>query len=596
MPAGRHHPFVVAAVAVAAAALLPTDAHALGALLTNLGGIDSKERLWLAAFGGLSLGLAFGLFAFELRSRSLAVAVRRLIDLVVGMDGRFDDTRRESVRTELRRLSDELMFAAQRAARERREAEQRMSSWEALFAAALDAMFALDAQGRITYINPAAERLFRLKADESIGKLLSDVMLPPTHRSPDNAAFASDLATGKAQGRTQELVAQRGDGRQFPIEVSIAEFANGEQKGFVAVARDISQVRRGRAELKRVREQAATTEARLRGEIVSLKRERERAGVAAPAAPSRSAARPAAPIAPAPSTAARTPRESAPAAAAAASPTVRVAPFTVEETCGDAIRKLAARAERRGLGFRYEDGELHGVSLVGDQARLRRVMITLVDSAIRAAEEGEIVVHLTTMAGEGRQVVLVGQVTATAMTAEQAAKMVKPFLSETVTRAEGAGYPGHAETKRHIDFLGTRVDHAVMPGAGASFRFHLRFEADLSQVAIDLSALPAPVAPRRTEVRPLASDPVRLHQEFSKSAARLRKHAEKPNLIALWAEAHRLKDVWKRHGGRDEIGLVSALAHTSRGGDSTNAVLLARRLADALDAAARVSTPHRVRA
>ncbi|MDH4181928.1 MAG: hypothetical protein OEV46_07935, partial [Betaproteobacteria bacterium] len=115
--------------------MLPTDAHALGALLTNLGGIDSKERLWLAAFGGLSLGLAFGLFAFELRSRSLAVAVRRLIDLVVGMDGRFDDTRRESVTTELRRLSDELMFAAQRAARERRESDQRMSSWEALFAA-----------------------------------------------------------------------------------------------------------------------------------------------------------------------------------------------------------------------------------------------------------------------------------------------------------------------------------------------------------------------------------------------------------------------------------------------------------------------------
>ena len=595
MPAARPHPFVAAAsIALAAAALLPTDAHALGALLTNLGGIDSKERLWLAAFGGLSLGLAFGLFAFELRSRSLAVAVRRLIDLVVGMDGRFDDTRRESVTTELRRLSDELMFAAQRAARERRESDQRMSSWEALFAAALDAMFALDAQGRITYVNPAAERLFRLKADESTGKLLSDVMLPPTHRSPDNAAFASDLATGKAQGRTQELVAQRGDGRQFPIEVSIAEFANGEQKGFVAIARDISQVRRSRAELKRLREQAATTEARLRGEIVSLKRERERAGAATPARP---AARTAAPVAPASAPVARMPRTSGPPApAAAASPAVKAAPFTVEETCGDAIRKLAARADRRGLGFRYEDGELHGVGLIGDQARLRRVLITLVDSAIRAAEEGEIVVHLTTMAGEGRQVVLVGQVTATAMTAEQAGKMVKPFLSETVTRAEGAGYPGHAELQRHIDFLGTRVDHAVRPGAGASFRFHLRFEADLSQVAIDLSALPAAVAPRRTEVRPLASDPVRLHQEFSKSAARLRKHAEKPNLIALWAEAHRLKDIWKSHGGRDEIGLVSALAHTSRGGDSTNARLLARRLADALEAAARVSTPHRVRA
>jgi hypothetical protein len=75
---------------------VPTDALALGAMLANLGGIDSKERLWLAAFGGLSLGIAFGLFAFELRSRSLAVAVRRLTDLVVGMDGRFAEHARES--------------------------------------------------------------------------------------------------------------------------------------------------------------------------------------------------------------------------------------------------------------------------------------------------------------------------------------------------------------------------------------------------------------------------------------------------------------------------------------------------------------------
>jgi PAS domain S-box-containing protein len=580
MPFDRRSPFVAAAFfAVAGLALLPTDALALGALLTNLGGIDSKERLWLAAFGGLSLGLAFGLFAFELRSRSIAVRVRRLTDLVVGMDGRFDETKRESAATEIRRLSDELMFAAQRAARERREAEQRMSGWEGLFAAALDAMFSLDAQGHITYINPAAERLFRVKADESTGKLLSDVMLPPTHRSPDNAAFASDLASGKAQGRTQELVAQRGDGRQFPIEVSIAEFADGEQKGFVVVARDISQVRRGRAELKRVREQAAATEARLRGEIVALERERERTAATPPAGPA----------------AART-ALSTPVASAFRPSDVRAAAFTVEEICGDAIRKLAARAERRGLGFRYEDGELHGVSLLGDQSRLRRVMITLIDSAIRAADEGEIVVHLRTMAGEGRQIVLVGQVTATAMTNAQAAKMVKPFVNETVTRREGAGYPGRADTQRHIDFLGTRVDRVVRPGAGASFRFHLRFEADLSHVTIDLSALPAEATPRRNEVRPLANDPARLHQEFSKSAARLRKHAEKPNLVALWAEAHRLKDVWKRHGGRDEIGLVTALAHTSRGGDSTNARLLARRLADALDAAARVSVPDSVRA
>ncbi len=283
----RHLPQLAAVSAAALALALPTDALALGAMLANLGGIDSKERLWLAAFGGLSLGIAFGLFAFELRSRSLAVAVRRLTDLVVGMDGRYAEHSRESASRELARLSDELMFAAQRAARERRESERRMGSWEALFAAAFDGMFALDAAGRITYINPAAERLFKVKADEATGQLLSDVMLPPTHRSPDNAAFASDLATGKAQGRTQELVAQRSDGRQFPVEVSIAEFGSGETRGFVAIARDISQVRRSRAELKRVRAQAAVAENELREQVAVLKKTRVTPPVVAAADPAR---------------------------------------------------------------------------------------------------------------------------------------------------------------------------------------------------------------------------------------------------------------------------------------------------------------------
>jgi PAS domain-containing protein len=172
MPSSLRRPLLVAAAALTVTlAALPTEALALGALLRNLGGIDSKERLWLSAFGGLSLGLAVGLFAFELRSRSLAVSVRRLTDLVVGMDGRFSESsRRASAATELQRLSDELMFVAQRAARDRREAEQQMASWEALFAAALDALFALDAKGHITYINPAAERLFKVGRQAAVGR------------------------------------------------------------------------------------------------------------------------------------------------------------------------------------------------------------------------------------------------------------------------------------------------------------------------------------------------------------------------------------------------------------------------------------------
>jgi hypothetical protein len=75
--------------------------------------------------------------------------------------------------------------------------------------------------------------------------------------------------------------------------------------------------------------------------------------------------------------------------------------------------------------------------------------------------------------------------------------------------------------------------------------------------------------------------------EFARAAARLRHNAEQGNLGALWAQAHRLKEIWLPRAPLSEAGVVSALAHTARGGDAANARMLARRLADALDTTVR---------
>jgi hypothetical protein len=106
-------------------------------------------------------------------------------------------------------------------------------------------------------------------------------------------------------------------------------------------------------------------------------------------------------------------------------------------------------------------------------------------------------------------------------------------------------------------------------------------------VTIDLSSLLATSASLGTAaLQPVPHDAIAVQQDFRAAAARLRDHAARQNLIALWAEAHRLRETWQIHGGRDDVGLVSALSHTARGGDAINAVLVARRLADALDAVA----------
>ena len=490
--------------------------------------MDLHRRLWMAAIGGFSLAAAFAMLAFELRSRRISIALRRLTDLAASVDGRLpEETRRQRIGTELARLSDEILYSSQRMGREKRELAGKAATWEAIFAASLEASIALDKVGVITHVNPAAERLLRVTAQEVVGKSLVDVMLPPTHRSPDNANFASDLAGGRASGRRQELVAQRRDGRQFPLEVAVAEFKNGSEIGYIVSARDISAHRRLRAELARARE-------------------------IAPDASVKSAPR---------------------------------AGYTLEEICGEPIRRLAVRAQRKGLRFRYEDMELQGLALIGNAARLRRVLANLIDSSLHVCESGELIVHLTLIPLEDQELRLSASVTATGMTDEQAGLMLKPYVVQPFAGSSGA------VTDRRIEFFGARVMVSRAAGGGITFQFNQRFEADLSRLSIDLSATVPASSPATGTIaaRPKAPPitPPSDEADFKRAAIRLRKNAERVNLGALWAEAHRLTSAWQRHAAAGSVngdaGLVSALSHAARGGDSTSAILLARKLADALE-------------
>ncbi len=542
---------VFAMCALALALMWPEQALAMARWL----GVqpDSRERLWLSAFSGFTLGLAIGLFVYELRARGISIALRRLTDLATSVDGRLpQESRRGSIRRELERVSDEVLYAARRITKERREFDEQATAWQAMFAATLDSMFVLDDTGAVRQINPAAERLFKLNANEAIGRHLADLLFPLPHRALDHAAFMQDLAAGKAIGRRQEMVVHCGL-RQFPVEMALAEFHVGDARGLIATARDISAHRQTRADLKRVREQADRLQARLRSELASHR-------VVRPATDASALAVDAQQPAPAGGT-----------------------PFTVEEACGDVIRRLVVKAERKGLGFRYEDTEVQGMGLIGDASRLRAVASDLIDGVVRHATSGEVIVHFSALSTDERSIELAVSVTATRMSDEQSTHVGRPLAA---AKKPSAAKPRAPREPRHrtVEVAGveTQVDTDAL--RGARFKARMHYAVDLSRVAIDLGALAGIAAPSPDDGADM--DP-RLVAEFARASARLRHNADKGNLGALWAQAHRLKEIWLPTAPLSEAGLVSALAHTSRGGDAANARMLARRLADALDVTVR---------
>ncbi|MGE5712711.1 MAG: PAS domain S-box protein [Betaproteobacteria bacterium] len=515
---------------------------------------DSRERLWLAAFSGFSLGLALGLMIYELRARGVSIALRRLTDLAASLDGRIaEETRRGNIRQELGRLSDEVLYTARRMTKERKEFDSQATGWQAMFAATLDSMFVLDGDGIVQDLNPAAERQFKITAAEAVGHHLADLLFPLPHRSLDNAAFMQDIAAGKSVGRRQELIVHCGS-RQFPVEMAMAEFHVGEERGLIATARDISVQRQNRADLKRVREQADRLQARLRAELASRR-------IVRPVAE-------------------QMPVTDVPAVATTTGGT----PFTLEDACGDVIRRLVVKAERKGLGFRFEDTEVQGMGLIGDANRLRAVVTELIDGVVRHATTGEIIVHLSALSTDERSIELLVTVAATGMTDDESTSVGRPLNRAQASNSNSRAKSHPGTRHRTVDVAGVETQVETSLDRGAVFKARMHYAVDLSRVSIDLGALAGVAAPAAEDAGDI--DP-RLVAEFARAAARLRHNAEQGNLGALWAQAHRLKEIWLPRAPLSEAGVVSALAHTARGGDAANARMLARRLADALDSTVR---------
>jgi len=139
--------------------------------------------------------------------------------------------------------------------RELRASEARKS---AILDCALDGFITMDAEGRITEWNRAAERMFGRERAQVVGKTIADTIVPPSERERYRRGLARYLATGDSEllGRRVEMRALRADGTEFPVELSISATQAEGQRLLTAYLRDISE--RRRAELGQDVQHAAT--------------------------------------------------------------------------------------------------------------------------------------------------------------------------------------------------------------------------------------------------------------------------------------------------------------------------------------------------
>ena len=151
---------------------------------------------------------------------------------------------------------------------ERKLSEETLRANETRFRAvtqtARDAIVTIDSAGAIADCNSAGEMLFGYTEAELSGQNLT-LLMPPRFRKRHEESMQRRLADGGVPlgGKSVEMIGQRKDGSEFPLELSISQWATTQGHFFTGFMRDISERKkavdalRGSEELFRSLVQAA---------------------------------------------------------------------------------------------------------------------------------------------------------------------------------------------------------------------------------------------------------------------------------------------------------------------------------------------------
>ena len=121
-----------------------------------------------------------------------------------------------------------------------------------IFENTLDAVLLMDSKGVITGWNKQAELIFGWSRDETIGRLMYEIIVPERFREAHIHGMQHFLSTGEGPvlNTRIEIYALRRDGSEFPIELAISSIKMADGYEFGSFIRDISKRRQAESALR----------------------------------------------------------------------------------------------------------------------------------------------------------------------------------------------------------------------------------------------------------------------------------------------------------------------------------------------------------
>jgi PAS domain S-box-containing protein len=117
-----------------------------------------------------------------------------------------------------------------------------VQQYRAVVDTAVDAIVIINERGTISAFNPSAQKLFGYGMDDVLGQNVR-MLMPQPNRDAHDSYLQNYLDTGvrKIIGSGREVEGLRKDGETFPLDLSIAEWFDGEKRQFTGIMRDITE-------------------------------------------------------------------------------------------------------------------------------------------------------------------------------------------------------------------------------------------------------------------------------------------------------------------------------------------------------------------
>ncbi|TFH53348.1 MAG: PAS domain-containing sensor histidine kinase, partial [Methanothrix sp.] len=136
---------------------------------------------------------------------------------------------------------------------------------------------------------------------------------------------------------------------------------------------------------------------------------------------------------------------------------------------------VAAKAADKGLELTYFQEDNVPAILIGDEIRLRQILINLLGNAVKFTQKGEVMLSVSSSQGEGSKVLLHFAVkdTGIGISQENQGKLFQSFsqVYSSTTRYYGGTGLGLAISRRLVEMMGGEISVESTPGKGSTFCF-----------------------------------------------------------------------------------------------------------------------------